>query len=80
MREVEHISFVIGRKSRVRLDAIKGNVPIPIDPPAECGFVSRCPVAIAGRCDKAIPALVSMGHAHAVRCFLHSAEVERDGV
>ncbi len=70
----------VGRKSRVRLDAIKGNVPIPIDPPAECGFVSRCPVAIAGRCDKAIPALVSMGHAHAVRCFLHSAEVERDGV
>ena len=66
----------VGRKSRMRLEAIKGNVPVPIDPPAQCGFFSRCPDAIEGRCDKSIPALVDADGGHAVRCFLHSDETE----
>lgn len=66
----------VGRKSRVRLDAIKGTVPIPINQPRQCGFFSRCPDAIAGKCDADIPALVNYEDGHAVRCFLHSDEVE----
>lgn len=62
----------VGRKARVRLDAIKGNVPIPLDPPRECGFRSRCEEAMAGKCDVVIPSLVDMGGGHYVRCFLHS--------
>ncbi|HUV06747.1 MAG TPA: ABC transporter ATP-binding protein [Spirochaetia bacterium] len=66
----------VGRKARVRLDAIKGTVPIPLDPPRECGFTSRCPEAMAGVCDRDIPALVEMEQDHHVRCFLHSREKE----
>ncbi|MBK8023107.1 MAG: ABC transporter ATP-binding protein [Chloroflexi bacterium] len=66
----------VGQKARTRLDAIKGNVPIPLDPPIECGFYSRCAEAIAGRCNQAVPALVDMGNQHYVRCFLHSQEQE----
>lgn len=66
----------VGRKSRVRLDAIEGNVPIPIDPEPQCGFFSRCPEAVSGKCDVKIPALVDMNNEHSVRCFLHSDEAE----
>jgi len=66
----------IGRKARVRLDAIKGTVPIPLDPPRECGFHSRCEEAMAGKCDIAIPSLVDMGSGHYVRCFLFSEQKE----
>lgn len=66
----------VGRKARVKLDAIKGNVPVPLNPPIQCGFFSRCPEAMAGTCDKAIPALTQQGTDHYVRCFLHSEETE----
>lgn len=66
----------VGHKARTRLDAIKGNVPIPLDPPVECGFHSRCTEAIAGRCNRAVPALVDAGNDHYVRCFLYSEEQE----
>ncbi len=66
----------VGRHARTRLDAIKGNVPVPLDPPRECGFYSRCLRAIKGRCDKDIPALVEVENGHAARCFLHSDEKE----
>ena len=66
----------IGKKARVRLDAIKGTVPIPLDPPRECGFYSRCPEAMEGKCNVDIPALVEPRPDHKVRCFLHSEEKE----
>ena len=66
----------VGRKSKVRLDAIKGTVPIPLDPPRQCGFFTRCPEAIEGKCDVHIPALTALSERHEVRCFLHSDEVE----
>lgn len=70
----------VGRKARVRLDAIEGTVPIPLDPPWECGFHSRCPEAIDGTCDREVPALMEVEEGHFVRCFLHSTEREaRDG-
>jgi oligopeptide/dipeptide ABC transporter ATP-binding protein len=62
----------MGRKARVRLDAIEGTVPIPINPPWACGFEDRCPERMAGRCDTAVPDLVEVAAGHEVRCFLHS--------
>lgn len=66
----------LGRKARVRLDAIEGTVPLPLDPPAECGFYTRCPKAIEGRCNSDVPALVEVESGHFVRCFLFSKEKE----
>ena len=66
----------LGKKARVRLDAIKGTVPIPLDPVPQCGFFSRCPAAMVGKCDRLIPALVRRPDGHEVRCFLHSEETE----
>jgi oligopeptide/dipeptide ABC transporter ATP-binding protein len=66
----------IGRKARIRLEAIHGNVPIPIDPPQACGFYNRCNDAMSGTCDLAVPALVEIEPDHYVRCFLHSQEKE----
>jgi oligopeptide/dipeptide ABC transporter ATP-binding protein len=65
-----------GPKAKSRLDAIKGNVPIPLDPPWQCGFVSRCPDAIQGTCELAVPALREMETGHFVRCFRHHQERE----
>ncbi|GHT63527.1 dipeptide/oligopeptide/nickel ABC transporter ATP-binding protein [Spirochaetia bacterium] len=56
-----------------RLDAIKGNVPVPLNLPAECGFVSRCLEVKQGICDGGIPPMVEVESGHFVRCFLHSA-------
>lgn len=66
----------LGNRGRGRLDAIQGNVPVPMNPPPECGFASRCDDFIAGTCDAAVPALVDMGDRHYVRCYLHSEESE----
>lgn len=65
----------VGKKG-TRLEAIKGNVPVPIDPPRQCGFFSRCEEAIEGKCDAAIPALVPVKETQSVRCFLVSDKEE----
>jgi oligopeptide/dipeptide ABC transporter ATP-binding protein len=54
-----------------RLESIKGNVPVPLDPPPQCGFCDRCPEAIEGRCDTAVPELIKKEDGHWVRCFLY---------
>ena len=74
VRLLESTPRIGQRKSR--LQTIEGTVPIPINPPIECGFFSRCPQAITGTCNLAIPALVEMTDNHAVRCFLHSERKE----
>jgi peptide/nickel transport system ATP-binding protein len=61
----------MGRKARVRLAAIKGTVPIPLNLPRQCGFFGRCPDAMPGTCDVAVPALREVSPGHQVRCFLH---------
>lgn len=66
----------IGLRGRTRLDAIEGTVPVPINPPIQCGFHSRCPQAMEGRCNEAVPALVEQEPGHSVRCFLHSESME----
>lgn len=55
-----------------RLETIEGTVPTPIGLPAQCGFASRCPLAIIGRCDTAVPALTELEEDHFVRCFLRN--------
>ena len=68
----------MGKEAKKRLDVIEGTVPIPLDPPRECGFFSRCPDAMDGKCNEDIPALVEYGAEHRVRCYLHSEEREPD--
>ncbi len=66
----------LGRRGQGRLDAIRGSVPVPMNPPPQCGFASRCDEFITGKCDAAVPSLVDMGNEHFVRCYLHSEESE----
>lgn len=65
----------IGRKVN-RLNAIEGNVPIPLNPPSACGFCDRCRKIMPGKCDNKQPALVKAEEGHYVRCFLFSDEEE----
>ena len=59
----------LGRKvPDARLDAIRGNVPVPLDPRDECGFCSRCDEMQAGLCDQAVPGMVEVEPGHLVRC------------
>lgn len=62
-----------------RLNTIKGNVPIPINLPVQCGFFSRCEDAISGTCNRQLPALVKISDTHQVRCFLHHPDQEQLG-
>ncbi len=62
----------LGRKSRRRLDAIKGMVPDPISMPAGCPFHPRCSRVIPGLCERSSPQLVDVGNQHLVRCFHES--------
>ncbi|MEZ4618393.1 MAG: ABC transporter ATP-binding protein [Caldilineaceae bacterium] len=52
------------------LENIAGNVPVPLDPPAQCGFTSRCLIAEEGLCDRKVPPLEEIEPGHLVRCFL----------
>ena len=61
----------LGRKvPGARLDAINGNVPVPIDPKEECGFCSRCLEMQPGKCDAGVPELIEVETGHFVRCCL----------
>ncbi len=64
---------VLGQKTGERLQAIEGNVPVPLDPPRECGFCSRC-LERSQECDKDVPELVEVEPEHFVRCFHHRPE------
>jgi len=59
---------VLGNKTGEKLNAIEGNVPVPLDPPAECGFCSRCPNRTPA-CGAGIPSLKEVQPGHLVRCF-----------
>lgn len=66
----------LGSRNKGKLTTIAGNVPVPIDPPPQCGFYDRCSQAIQGKCNKEIPALVDINSNHKVRCFLIDDQIE----
>jgi peptide/nickel transport system ATP-binding protein len=51
-----------------------GEPPSLLTPPPGCRFHPRCPVAIAGRCERDAPPEVDAGGGHRVACWLHAAE------
>ena len=61
----------IGLKARARLEAIAGNVPIPLNLPKQCPFLSRCPRVMPGICDRDVPPLTEVEPGHFVRCYLY---------
>jgi peptide/nickel transport system ATP-binding protein len=61
----------IGKTQGQPLAAIKGSVPGPFERPCGCRFHPRCKAFMAGRCDQAIPEMVSISENHQVRCFLY---------
>jgi peptide/nickel transport system ATP-binding protein len=71
MAAVPRIGKTVGR----RLAAIKGNVPIPMGVPKACGFFPRCPQAIAGTCDRAIPRFGDVAPGHGTACFLYPSSL-----
>jgi len=62
-----------------RLDAIKGNVPMPLDPKPECGFCSRCLEAVPGKCDVGVPPMIEVEPGHFSRCVLCTEGGLRNG-
>ena len=60
---------VIDGKKRKRLEAIRGNVPIPLNLPVQCGFCPRCDDVVDGRCDTTCPELLEVEPGHMVSCF-----------
>ncbi|MAC78157.1 MAG: oligopeptide ABC transporter ATP-binding protein OppF [Rhodobacteraceae bacterium] len=57
-----------GRKDRQRI-LLQGDLPSPMNPPAGCPFVTRCPLA-ESRCHDARPPLETHGPGHRVRCVV----------
>ncbi|NLG98405.1 MAG: ABC transporter ATP-binding protein [Chloroflexi bacterium] len=61
----------IGRKTRERLQPIKGMVPNPYNRPKGCLFHPRCPQCIPGKCDLLEPPTVNLPGGRAVSCWLY---------
>ena len=51
------------------LTPIAGDIPSPLERPPGCVFHTRCPQAIAGRCDTEMPAVTDLGDGHNVSCI-----------
>ena len=66
---------MIGRNRGEKLASIQGTVPVPINPPRQCGFSGRCSEFIAGRCDSDVPPLFEPESGHLVRCVLYESEI-----
>ena len=52
------------------LTPVPGDIPSPLERPKGCVFHTRCPEAVATRCDSSIPKRVDVGHAHTASCFV----------
>ena len=61
----------VGRKSRERLESIKGNVPDPYNIPPGCPYFPRCNYFMPGRCDVIEPPYFEVGPGHKARCLLY---------
>jgi peptide/nickel transport system ATP-binding protein len=51
------------------LTPVAGDIPSPLERPSGCVFHTRCPVAMAGRCNAAVPEMKAVSTSHAVACF-----------
>lgn len=60
-----------GAGSRKKIEPIPGSIPSPYEISSGCLFHPRCPMFIAGLCDKKEPPEVEVGQNHQVRCFLY---------
>jgi oligopeptide transport system ATP-binding protein len=60
----------VGRGKKKMQQALKGEVPSPLNPPTGCHFHPRCPEFFDG-CDKGYPELKVIGEAHRVACKLY---------
>lgn len=58
----------IDHERHARLNVIRGALPSPTNPPEGCRFAARCDAATA-QCSTEQPAMLSVGHDHAVACF-----------
>lgn len=61
---------------RVALPTVSGSIPHPLQRPTGCPFHPRCPDAMPGKCDVAMPAMVSVDGKPPVACFLHHDQAE----
>lgn len=62
----------------VRLEAIPGSVPHPLDLPKGCKFAPRCKYA-TDKCREEEPALVKIEENHQIRCFYPEKEMRKNG-
>jgi len=59
----------VGRRSRARLQPVRGMVPNPYNRPRGCLFHPRCPLSQPGLCDVVTPELVPLGEGRQVSCL-----------
>ncbi len=59
---------------RSRLRTIEGSIPHPYARPPGCPFHPRCPDAIAGACERELPAAVVLGARREASCFLYGQD------
>jgi oligopeptide/dipeptide ABC transporter ATP-binding protein len=52
---------------------VGGEPPDAGDLPPGCAFTPRCPLAIAGICDRVVPPLIELAEGHHVACHLYPA-------
>ena len=64
--------------AKTRLESIEGTVPFPMNLKPGCGFYSRCPYAIDGRCNAADIGVVEVRTGHEVRCVLAADAAQKD--
>jgi oligopeptide/dipeptide ABC transporter ATP-binding protein len=57
---------------QVRLEAIPGTVPSPLQYPAGCHFASRC-TDVLEQCPTQPPPTIQVGEAHEAVCWLHGS-------
>ncbi|SEN43633.1 peptide/nickel transport system ATP-binding protein [Pseudorhodobacter antarcticus] len=67
----------VGTGKRV-FEAIKGEIPSPINPPPGCAFHPRCPLA-GPRCRMEVPRLTWAGVGRQVACHLNDGGVDSKG-